>query len=389
MNLIFSRTDQSLLGKWWWTVDRALIISIFVLMVFGLTLVAAASPPVASRIGLEEFHFLKKHLVFLCPSIIMMIGISLLNLKYIWRLGTLILLGSVIAMVVVLVIGTEIKGAQRWIPVFGFSLQPSEFVKVGFAVVTAWLMARQKEIPEFPGNKLVAAMFLVVIALLLLQPDFGMSFVITCIFGVQIFLAGLPFSWMLLFGLLAIFLVIGSYFTFDHVQSRIDRFIDPASGDSYQVQKSMEAFQSGGLFGAGPGQGTVKLNIPDAHSDFIFAVAGEELGLFFVAIIIFVYGFIILRGLNRAIDSNDMFVILSVGGLLTLIAMQVFIHMGANLQLLPAKGMTLPFVSYGGSSMLATSIAFGMILALTRFRRTQAVSKSSLVKGQSSVRCSS
>lgn len=365
---LFSRTDKSVLGQWWWTVDRGILAALFALIGFGVVLVAAASPPVAERIGLDQFHFIKKHLIFLCPALALMLGISLMDLKVLRRFSFIVLGLGLGAMVLVLFVGMEIKGAQRWLHLPGFSLQPSEFIKPSFAVIAAWFMARQKEQKEFPGNRVAAVLFLIVISLLLLQPDLGMTIVVTSIYGVQIFLAGFPFFWLLVFGVAAVVLLISSYFIFDHVQSRIDRFFDPEAGDNYQVQKALEAFKQGGIAGTGPGQGTVKLHLPDSHADFIFAVAGEELGLFFVAILISLFVFILLRGLNKATESNDMFVILATGGLLTMFGLQALIHMASSVSLIPTKGMTLPFISYGGSSLLAMGLAMGMVLSLTRRR---------------------
>lgn len=379
---LFSRTDKSPLGRWWWTVDRGLLAALFTLIVFGIVLVTAASPPVAERIGLDQFHFIKRHLFFLAPTVVVMLGVSFLELKTLWRLSTIVLAGGIVAMIMVLLMGDATKGAQRWIYIFGFSLQPSEFVKPAFAIVAAWMMARQKDMQGFPGDKIAFGLFAVIVTLLLLQPDFGMTMVTTAIYGTQIFLAGLPWIFLLVFLGGALILGVSAYFLLDHVHSRVDRFLNPESGDTYQVQKSLEAFKEGGLIGTGPGQGTVKLNIPDAHSDFIFSVAGEELGLVFVAILVALFAFIFLRGFNRISDSNNMFVILATSGLLVMFGFQAFIHMASSVSLIPTKGMTLPFVSYGGSSLVAMGMAMGMVLSLTRRRVRAGVAKSSIVKGK-------
>ncbi len=375
---LFARTDKSMIGQWWWTVDKPMIIALLTLVIFGVLLVATASPPVAERIGLGSYHFLLRHVIILIPSLAMMFGFSFLNHKKIRRLATLAFFGSVIAMIMVLITGMEIKGAQRWIHLFGFSLQPSEFIKPAFIIIAAWLMALQKQKLNFPGNSLTAGVYFITIILLLMQPDLGMTFIVTACWGAQIFLAGFPFR--LLFLLLGTGVGGGilAYFNFDHVQSRVDRYLHPESGDNYQVNKSLEAFQSGGLFGTGPGQGSVKLGLPDAHADFIFSVAGEEMGLIFVALLIALYGFIILRGYKRLMECNDMFVILAVGGLLAMFGLQAMVHMGSALQLLPTKGMTLPFISYGGSSLLSMGFSFGMVLALTRGQSKSGVSKGGL-----------
>ncbi len=379
MSALFSRTDQSVLGRWWWTVDRGMLAALLTLVIFGVVLVAAASPPVAERIGLDSYHFVKRHLVILVPAMVIMFGTSLLSPRNVWRVASIALVGGIFALVIVLFTGTEIKGAQRWIHLPGLSLQPSEFVKPAFAVVGAWFIARQKENPAFPGGKITAGLFLLIITLLLLQPDLGMTFVTGCIYGALIFLAGLPLSIVAVLVVVGVLGLVASYFAFDHVHSRVDRFFDPSSGDSYQVQKSLEAFQNGGLLGTGPGQGTVKLGLPDAHADFIFAVAGEELGFVFVGALLLVFGFILLRGFNRVLDQNDMFAVLATGALLTMFGIQAFIHMGSSTHLLPAKGMTLPFVSYGGSSLLAISWTMGMVLALTRRQVRASIARGSAV----------
>ncbi len=375
---MFSRTDRTIWGRWWWTIDRTLLAAALILVFFGIFLVAAASPPVAVRIGLNEYHFVIRHLIVLVPALLGMVAISLFSLRNLWRMATIVLGLGLLGMVLVLFIGTEIKGAQRWIPLFGFSIQPSEFVKPAFAVVAAWLIARQKDRPGFPGYMVTGAIFLLVISLLLLQPDMGMTLVTFSILCAQIFLAGLPMGIVAVTFLGGIAAVGFGYIALDHVRSRIDRFLNPESGDTFQVDRALEAFRNGGLFGTGPGQGTVKLSIPDAHSDFIFAVAGEELGFVFLAILLAALAFIILRGLNRVMDSDNMFVILATGGLLMMFGIQALVHIGSNVHLIPTKGMTLPFISYGGSSLLATSFTVGMILALTRRHPKVSVSRSSL-----------
>ena len=361
-----SRTNKSILGRWWWTVDRVLLTLFPVLMVLGVVLVVTASPPVATRIGLGEYHFLIRHLIVLVPSFFIMLGLSLLDVKQIWRFSLILFVASILALVYVLFFGMEIKGAQRWIHLPGFSLQPSEFAKPAFIIVVSWVLAAKKEKPGWPEARMCAGLYGVLILLLALQPDMGMAFVVTACFVSVVFLAGLPLRIIFMLMAFTVGALTTAYYTFSHFRSRIDRFLDPESGDTYQIEKSLEAFANGGFFGTGPAQGTVKLHIPDAHADFIFSVAGEELGLFFVVIIIALYGFILFRGFNRLMDSENMFVILASGGLFTMFGLQALIHMGSSLNLLPTKGMTLPFVSYGGSSLLSMSMAMGIVLALTR-----------------------
>jgi len=380
MARLFSRVDQSKIADWWWTIDRGLLFCALILIVTGIVMVAAASPPVAERIGIGQFYFLKRHIIVLVPSVAIMIAISFLSPRNIWRLASLIFIGSLFMMVVVLVAGDEVKGARRWIRVMGFSLQPSEFAKMSFAVVGAWVMYLKKEKLNFPGYWVLAGLYGLVVLLMMMQPDFGMTVVTSVIFGTHIFLAGCPI-WVV-FGLTGAAFggVIFSYFMFSHIRSRIDRFLNPDSGDTYQIEKSLEAFKEGGLFGTGPGQGTVKLSIPDAHADFIFSVAGEEFGLIFLLPFIGLFLYMILRGLNKIMREDDVFIVLTVSGILVMFAMQAFVHMGSSLGILPSKGMTLPFISYGGSSLLSSAIAMGIVLGLTRRQVQKSIARGGAVK---------
>ncbi|HPF78776.1 MAG TPA: FtsW/RodA/SpoVE family cell cycle protein, partial [Alphaproteobacteria bacterium] len=243
----FSRTDKSLLGRWWWTIDRGMLALLVIIMTFGVVLVATASPPVAMRIGLGQYHFVIRHLMVLLPSFVMMIGISFLDVKQIWRLSAIILVFCFFALVYVLLFGMEIKGAQRWIHLPFLSLQPSEFAKPAFLVVAAWFIAKKKDKPEFPGTKIAAGIYGVLVSLLILQPDMGMTFVVTACFVVIIFLAGLPLRLIALLIVVAMGAAILAYFSFAHVQSRVDRFLDPQDGDTFQIEKSLEAFRAGGV----------------------------------------------------------------------------------------------------------------------------------------------
>lgn len=373
-----TRLDQHFISQWWWTIDRWMLAGVCALFMIGMTLVMAASPAVAERIGSDYSHFIMRHILVMGPAFIMMITLSFMSERQIWRAGTIALLLTLICMVLVLFLGTEIKGAQRWLALPGFSLQPSEFVKPAFAVFAAWLIARQKEQNAFPGNVLAAIVYVTIITLLMLQPDLGMSFVVTLIFAAQIFLAGLPFRYMLGFLVVGVVALACAYIVFPHVHSRMNRFLDPDSGDTYQIEKSIEAIKNGGLTGTGPGQGTVKMRLPDAHADFIFSVGAEEFGFGFAVLLIGLYGFIIWRGVQHLTSANNIFVILAGGGLLTMFGLQALIHMGSAMSLLPTKGMTLPFISYGGSSMLSMGFGFGILLALTRRSRKTSISRTSL-----------
>ncbi|MCK6418029.1 MAG: putative lipid II flippase FtsW [Alphaproteobacteria bacterium] len=363
---LFTRTDRSFLSRWWWTLDRPLLAALLVMMGVGAMLVATASPPVAKHLGLHPYHFLFRHMIVLGPALVLLLGVSMLSPRWVWRVASVLFVIAVGFMVAVLFHGLEIKGAQRWIDLGAFSLQPSEFIKPGFAICAAWFMAGQKTERNFTGHKIAAGFYALTIFLLLLQPDFGMTFVVSCMFGAQIVLAGLPIRLMLILLGVGVLGIGAAYVSFDHVQSRIDRFLDPASGDNYQVERALEAFRAGGVLGTGPGHGTVKEGLPDAHADFIFAVAGEELGLVFVVPLIALYAFIVMRGLSRLMQGAELFALLAAGGLLTMFGLQAVIHMGSALQVLPAKGMTLPFISYGGSSLLAMGFTMGAVLAFTR-----------------------
>ncbi|MGO1120206.1 FtsW/RodA/SpoVE family cell cycle protein [Rhodovibrionaceae bacterium A322] len=368
MSMALSRNDTSVLGRWWWTVDRVTLVAIFVLMGLGAFLIATAAPSVSERVGLGSFSLTMRQLILLPPAAAVMIIASLLPPRWIRRLAVLGFIGTIVALIATLLIGPEIKGATRWISLFGFSLQPSEFAKPFFAVVAAWMFAAGKEQETFPGTILACLLWILVVALLLLQPDLGQTVVISAIFGVQFFLAGLPLALVIGLMILGVSGLVATYFLLPHVAQRIDAFLDPAAGDQYQIQRSLEAFMKGGLVGRGPGEGRVKEVLPDAHADFIFAVAGEELGLIACLIIVSIFALVVLRGFTRLLDETNLFVLLAATGLLTQFGLQAFINMASSLHLMPTKGMTLPFLSFGGSSLLALALGMGMVLALTRKR---------------------
>ena len=365
---VFARSDTSVLGRWWWTVDRWTLAAVGALIAFGIIMALAASPAVAERIGLDYFYFARRQLVYLPVALALMIGASLLSPTGVFRAAMVTLTIFSLLVVATFVVGTEIKGARRWIGLGPISVQPSEFLKPAFAVVAAWLFASARTGDIKHGNLISIATFGTIVGLLLLQPDVGMSVVISVVWSAQFFLAGLPLYWAVLLIIGGAGALVAAYFTLHHVASRIDRFLDPSSGDSYQVDRSLEAFINGGLFGRGPGEGTVKEVLPDAHSDFVFAVAGEEFGLFVCLIIVGLFAFIVLRGFARALQETDLFILLATAGLLVQFGLQAVINMGSTLRLMPTKGMTLPFVSYGGSSLIAMGLCIGFLLALTRKR---------------------
>ncbi|HEX9810438.1 MAG TPA: putative peptidoglycan glycosyltransferase FtsW [Alphaproteobacteria bacterium] len=364
----FPRTDTSVIAYWWWTVDRWTLAAVAALIAFGVLLTLAASPPVAERIGLDSYFFVHRQLAYLVVAVFTILALSLLDPRGVRRVGLLLFVACLILMTLTLAIGPEIKGARRWLAVGRFSLQPSELMKPAFAVAVAWLMSAARINERFPGLLVAVLLYGTTVLLLVAQPDMGQAAVVTAIFFAQFFIAGMPLSLLGVGFLAAAAGAVIAYVQVPHFASRIDRFLDPSSGDSYQVLTGLEAFMNGGLFGRGPGEGTVKEVLPDAHSDFIFAVAGEELGLVACLIIVLLFAFVLLRGIARSLEIHNLFVLLAATGLLTHFGAQAVIHMASTLNLMPTKGMTLPFISYGGSSLLGIAITMGMVLALTRRR---------------------
>ena len=364
----FARIDQSQVARWWWTVDRWSLAALGMLIGFGVVMSLAASPPVAERIGYDGLHFVRRHLAMLPLALGLMFAVSLQPPRTIRRIAVIGFAISLVLLALTFVIGVEIKGARRWINFPGLSLQPSEFVKPTFAVVAAWLFSEQKLRPRFPGNLICIALFLVVLAMLIKQPDIGMAAVVAAVWFAQFFMAGMRLYWVAAGALAGLGGLVGVYMYLPHVRLRVDHFLDPATGDSYQVNRSIEAFANGGLWGRGPGEGTVKDVLPDAHADFVFAVAGEEFGVVVCLVIVALFAFIVLRGFSRMSQEGSLFVLLAATGLLVQFGLQAAINMASSLHLIPTKGMTLPFLSYGGSSMLALALGMGMMLALTRRR---------------------
>ena len=364
--MTFGRTDNSILGRWWWTVDRWLLSAVVMLMAAGVLFAMAASPPKALGLGLPAFHFVIRQLYFIPPALILLIGFSLLTPVTTRRVAMACFGLFYLATLSTLVLAPEIKGSQRWLFIGGMAIQPSEFLKPMFIVTSAWMFAQTKRKEGFPGTPIAILLCCIVMGTLLLQPDFGQTILTFAAWGAVFFLAGLP---MFMIGVLAVFgvaAVIGAYLLLPHVASRIDRFLDPASGDTFQVSTAMEAFTAGGFFGRGPGEGVVKRILPDAHTDFIFAVIGEEFGLIACLILVGVFAFVVLRGFLKVMREEDPFLFLASSGLIVLFGMQAIINICVNIQLMPAKGMTLPFVSYGGSSLLSMAMTMGMLLCFTR-----------------------
>lgn len=368
----FSRTDTSVLGRWWWTIDRWTLAALLALILSGVFLSFAGSPPVADRLNLGGFYFVKRHLFLLIPAISTMFVFSLFSPRQIRRVAVLVYFIGILGLIFTIFYGTEIKGARRWFMIAGVSIQASEFVKPAFAVLAAWMLAEKVNYQAFPGVSASLCLLVLFVSLLLLQPDLGMTVIAVAIWIGILFIAGIQLLWLGLAGGVGITGLLGTYLAFPHVRRRIDQFFSPEATDPqhdlYQIHQSIEAFANGGFFGRGPGEGIVKKHLPDAHADFIFAVAGEEFGLLLCLLLLGLFLFIILRSLARVVHDKSVFAILATGGLLIQFGLQALINMASSLHMIPTKGMTMPFISYGGSSMLALAMAMGMVLALTRKR---------------------
>ena len=362
-----SRADNSMLGRWWWGVDRWTLGAIGMLIGFGYIMMLAASPAVAERIGASREAFILKQVVFLAMAGAIVVLVSMLSPRDIKRLA---MAGCVVALIMTaatMVIGMEIKGARRWISLPGMSIQPSEFLKPCFAVTAAWLISEGQKSPRFYGRAAACVICGWMLLLLKLQPDIGMLAVITVVFVAQLYIAGLPLALVgIAMGMISGGAVL-AYTFMPHVTRRFDEFWK-GKGDHYQIDRALEAFGNGGFAGRGAGEGRVKDILPDAHADFVYAVAGEEFGMLICVVILAVFGFIVLRGLLRLLREQDMFVVLACTGLVSGFGLQAFVNMASTLGLIPTKGMTLPFISYGGSSVIAVALGMGMLLALTRRR---------------------
>jgi cell division protein FtsW len=360
-----SRTDRSAVANWWWTIDRWFLAAFLLLMGLGIVLSFAASPAVAERIGLEPFHFVDRQIVYMLMSAVVLIGVSFFSIRQVRRLGLLMLVVTLAMMVATLYFGMEVKGSRRWLYIAGMSIQPSEYLKPAFVIICAWLFAEHQRQPEIPGNLFAIILLGVVLALLVAQPDLGQTMLVLATWGARFFIAGLTWLWIAVLGALGVGGGFAAYAAFTHVSERIDRFLT-GQGDTYQVDMGLEALVRGGWFGQGPGEGTVKRILPDSHTDFVFSVAGEEFGLILCFFIVGLFAFVVLRGLMIAHKEEDAFTRYALSGLVIVFGLQSIINIAVNIRLMPAKGMTLPFISYGGSSLMAMGISMGMVLALSR-----------------------
>lgn len=380
---MISRAERTPISDWAWTIDRWLLAGIALLIVAGLVFGMAGSPPVAERLHLSTFHFVNRQVAYLLPALAVMIGASFLSPRHVRRAALVVFIVSLALVVATLFFGQEVKGARRWI----FGIQPSEFLKPSFVVVVAWAFSEGARRKDVPGNWLALLLFPLTIGPLVLQPDFGQTMLISVVWGALFFMAGLHLIWVVGLGGLGASAALLAYKFAPHVRARVDAFLEPpppVAGvpTNFQSETALESFKAGSWFGKGPGEGTVKRILPDSHTDFIFAVIGEEFGVIVCIVLAMVFAFIVVRGLFSAARNEDPFCRFATAGLVMLFGLQSCINMAVNVHLMPAKGMTLPFVSYGGSSLISLSLGMGFLLAVTRKRpRTRVLTEVAATSG--------
>ncbi|WP_040304667.1 FtsW/RodA/SpoVE family cell cycle protein [Ahrensia sp. R2A130] len=374
---MMSRARKSPVADWWWSVDRLLLLAALLLLAFGFLLSLSSSPAATHRLPIDDnFHFVKRHAVFVVLAFCVLIGTSFLDIRNVRRLAFLGFAGALLVMLALPFMGYSAKGATRWFELGPIKLQPSEFLKPTFVIVSAFLFSESSKRPDIPCTAMAMGLYLLCAGLLIIQPDFGQTVLVTVVWGAMFFMAGM--SWRLV-GFLGGLAVVGSgaaYTLIPHVRDRIDRFVT-GTGDTFQVDRGLQAITNGGWLGQGPGEGSVKYGLPDSHTDFIFSVAAEEFGILLAMVLVGLFAFVVLRGLWHGLSERDRFVQLAVCGLVLQFGVQACINLAVNLQLIPAKGMTLPFISYGGSSLIAVAFGMGLVLALTRkraesYRRSEA-----------------
>jgi len=372
---MISRTDRSGFASWWWTIDRVALLSMLALIAIGLMLAFAASPAATAHTSEQagDFRFAGKQIAFAIVAAVAVGGTSLLSLKGVKLVAVLLFACGIVGSVLVLLTGAEVLGARRWIDLGLLTIQPSEFLKPSFAVLCAAMLAAKSSLPI---RKEIVSFLLVLLplALLILEPDVGQTGLLLALWGVMLFLEGISVAWVGAIAGAAAALSGLAYLVIPHVHHRIDQFFEPGK-PGYQSGLALKAFEHGGLAGVGPGAGTIKYRIPYAHSDFIFAVAGEEFGAILCGLIVVLFCILSVRLLLRSASCRDGFAQLAGAGLAVIVALQAFINMGVAVNLLPAKGMTLPFISYGGSSLFAVALTMGLALAVTR-QRPQVIEQS-------------
>ncbi len=365
----FPRSDRTRLGLWWWTTDHFLLGATALLIGLGVLLQFGTSPAAAVRLGIAwPFHFAVRQCIFAAGGAAAVIAASLLTPRGVRRTAVIVYLIAIAAMLALPLVGHAAKGANRWVDISGFTLQPSEFMKPALLVLIAWMFAEGQKGEGVPGVTIAFILYSIPAALLLAEPDIGQTVLITAGFGAAFWMAGVPMSWIGVLGALALGGLTSTYFLFQHVATRVHGFLSPEKSDSQQVHRAAEAIAAGGAFGRGPGEGVMKLQIPDMHTDFAYSAAAEEYGLWLSLTLIALFALVVVRGLYKSMKLSDPFEQVAAASLFVLVGMQAFINVAVNLDLVPTKGMTLPFISYGGSSMLAMGLTLGMALALTRRR---------------------
>lgn len=351
------------------TYDRPLLIIAGILFGLGILFSMAASPAATARIRIEEaFYFAGRQAAYAGLGVVVMFAAAALDPRQLRRAATILAAVFLPLCALAAWIGPEVKGAQRWFDFGVFSLQPSEILKPALIVVWAWMLGESMKQPRFPGRAVSLALFTLAAVALLAQPDIGQTALLALTLGPMLILSGMALRWVLGGGVAAMLSAWAIYSFYPHARERVDAFLNPEGDAAYQVNRALEAIAAGGVFGRGPGEGVVKRSLPDAHADFVFAVAAEEFGLIASLGLIALFGALAFRGLSRASRLNEPFEQLAAAGLVTLLVAQAAIHIAVNLSLLPAKGMTLPFISFGGSSMIGSALAFGFCLSLLRNR---------------------
>jgi len=361
-----NRADNSFVGRWWWSVDRVTLLGLAVLLGVGYVLALAAMPGFSAHLSDPHTVEMLRQIFFLGLGGAVMLAMSMLSLRQVKLSALGMGIGFFLLTAFTLVHGTEVDGANRWLALPGFTMQPSEFLRPAFVIVSGWCIAESRRTPGFPGKRAALGVYVLTALLLKMQPDIGMTFLFTMVVLAQFYLDGMDMKWIGVAALVVVLALVYAFFFITHVHTRVEMFLNPPAGS--QAQTALQAFGNGGVWGRGPGEGQVKHWLPDARADFVFAVAGEEFGLFFCAFIIMVFAAIVLRALVRLLREPNLFVVLAGGGLVIAFGLQAFVNMASSLSLIPTKGMTLPFISYGGSSALAVSIQMGFLLALTRKR---------------------
>lgn len=370
---MFSRDKRTLMTDWWFTVDRELLAAFLLLLGAGVALSFAASPAVAEAHNWGTWYFVIRHILFAFLAGGVIIGMSILPQRWVRVLAALALFTSLVLLIATFKFGDEVKGARRWLSLGFFSLQPSELAKPAYAVVAAWFFAESMKGNDVPGRIIATGLMLILAGCLILQPDIGQTALVLLTWSTLLFLSGISWWFILALAGVAVVGAYAAYLFFPHVASRIDTFLSQGDGNTYQVEKALGSLREGGWFGRGPGEALTKRDLPDAHADYVFSAAAGEFGIIFCMALVALIAFIVFRSLNGAMQKSDLFARLAASTLAIQFGLQSAINLAVNLNLMPPKGMTLPFVSYGGTSMLAVAFGMGMMLSLMRKQPQEAM----------------